>query len=48
MLFNPDLNKQAQEVIFTRKMIKLSHSQISFNNVPVSHASFQKYLGIYQ
>ena len=32
--FNPDLNKQAQEVIFSRKMSKSSHPQISFNNVP--------------
>ena len=28
-------------------MIKSSHPQISFNNVPVSHASFQIHLGIY-
>ena len=45
--FNPDLKKQAQEVIFSRKMTKSSHSKISFNNVPVSRASFQKHLGIY-
>ena len=43
MLFNPDLNKQAQEVIFSRKITKSSHSQISFNNVRASRASFQKY-----
>ena len=42
--FNLDLNKQAQEVIFSRKMPKSSHLQISFNNVPVSRASFQKHL----
>ena len=47
MSFNLDLSKQAQEVIFSKKMTKLSHPQISFNNVPVSHASFQKHLGIY-
>ena len=47
MSFNPDLNKQAQEVIFSRKMTKSSHPQISFNNVPVSCTSFQKHLGIY-
>ena len=28
-------------------MNKSSHPQISFNNVPVSRASFQKHLGIY-
>ena len=47
MSFNPDLNKQAQEVIFSRKMTKSSHPQIPFTNVPVSHASFQKHLGNY-
>ena len=47
MSFNPDLNKQAQEVIFSRKMTKSSPTQISFNNVPISRASFQKHLGIY-
>ena len=45
--FNPDLNKEAQEVIFSRKMTKSSHLQTSFINVPVSHASFQKHLGNY-
>ena len=47
MSFDPDLNKQAQEVIFSRKTTKSSHSQILFNNVPISCASFQKHLGIY-
>ena len=35
MSFNPDQNKQAQEVIFSRKITKSSHPQISFNNMPV-------------
>ena len=47
MSFNLDLNKQAQGIIFSRKMTKSSHPQISFNKVPVSRASFQKHLGIY-
>ena len=47
MSFNPDLNKQAQEVIFSRKMTKSSHSQVFFNDIPVSCVSFQKHLGIY-
>ena len=47
MSFNPDQSKQAQEVIFSRKMAKSSHRQISFNNVPVSCASFPKHLEIY-
>ena len=47
MSFNPDLNKQAQEVIFSRKMTKSSHPQVFFNNISVSCVSFQKHLGIY-
>ena len=47
MTFNPDLNKQAQEVIFSRKMTKSSHPQVFFNDIPVSRVSFQKHLGIY-
>ena len=47
MSFNPDLNKQARKVIFSSKMTKSSHPQISLNNVPVPRASFQKHLGIY-
>ena len=43
--FNPDLNKPAQGVVFSRKMTKSSHPQIVFNSVPVSRASFQKHLG---
>ena len=46
MSFNSDQNKQAQEVIFCRKIIKLSHPQISPNNMPVSCFNFQKYLQI--
>ena len=33
MSFNPDLNKQAQEVTFSWTMTKLFHSQINFNNI---------------
>ena len=47
MSFNPDLNKQAQEVIFSRKMTKWSHPPVFFNDIPVSCVSFQKHLGIY-
>ena len=35
MSFNFDLNKQAQEVIFSRKLNKSSHLNIFFNNAPV-------------
>ena len=32
MIFNPDLKKQAQEVIFSRKLNKLVHPNLTFNN----------------
>ena len=41
------MNKEAQEAIFSRKITKSSHPQISFNNVSVSSAIFQRHLGIY-
>ena len=33
--FNPDSTKQAQEVIFSRKLIKPIRLLIKFNNLPV-------------
>ena len=33
--FNPDLNKQVQEVIFSRKLHKSTHSKIYFSNARV-------------
>ena len=47
MSFNPDLNKQAQEVIFSRKLNKPSHPKIVFNSAPVVCADWQKHLGMY-
>ena len=32
MIFNPDLSKQAQEVVFSRKIKKLLHPTLLFNN----------------
>ena len=46
MNFNPDLSKQAQEVIFSRKTVKGSHPSITFNTVPVSRTACQKHLGL--
>ena len=34
MIFNPDLTKQAQEVIFSEKTNKLLHPCLSFNDIP--------------
>ena len=36
MIFNLDLSKQAQEVIFSRKITKLLHPTLLSNNIPLS------------
>ena len=41
--FNPDLNKRAQEVIFSRKLNKLYHLKNVFNSAPVIWADWQKH-----
>ena len=46
MAFNPDLSKQAQEVIFSRKIKKLLHPTLLFNNIPLNNSLFQKHLGL--
>ena len=47
IIFNPDLSKQAQEVIFSRKTNKISHPTNTFNTVPVACTPCQKHLGLY-
>ena len=47
MLFNPDITKQAQEVIFSRKHIKIDHPIVYFNEAPVAHTTCQKHLGMH-
>ena len=47
MSFNPDLSKQAQEVIFSRKINKVCHPPLLFNNSTVQQISSQKHLGIH-
>ena len=47
MIFNPDLSKQAQEVIFSRKANKISHPTTTFYTVPVARTSCQRHLGLY-
>ena len=44
MTFNPDLTKQAQEVIFNRKNKELLHSCLLFNNVPLRNSISEKHL----
>ena len=47
MSFNPDISKQAQEVIFSRKAIKASHPAVFFNDIPVARCLTHKHLGMY-
>ena len=47
MSFNPDVLKQAQEVIFCKKPQKVFHPTVLFNNIPVQHGTVQKHLGVY-
>ena len=44
MIFNPDLTKQAQKVIFNRKTKKLLCPSLSSNNIPFKTSMFQKHL----
>ena len=46
MTFNPDPTKQAQEVIFSRKLNKDYHPALAFNNNNVPETDSQKHLGI--
>ena len=46
MIFNLDLSKQAQEVIFSRKIKKLLHPTLLFKNIPLNNNLFQKHLGL--
>ena len=34
MIFNPDISKQAQEVIASRKTDKVNHMPLTFNAIP--------------
>ena len=44
MLFNPDITKQTQEVIFSRK---IDHPVVYFIKAPFAKASCQKHLGMH-
>ena len=47
MSFNPDLSKQAQEVIFSKRAKNLFYPFVLFNNIPVQRSIVQKHLGVY-
>ena len=46
MTFNADCSKQAQEIIFSRKLKKTVHPPLLFNNNYVSQVNSQKHLGV--
>ena len=46
MVFNPDLTKQAQEVIFCGKSHSLKHPGLYFNSLVVEKVKTQKCLGL--
>ena len=45
IIFNPNLSKKEQKVIFNRKIKKLLHPFLLFN-IPLSNSLFQKHLGL--
>ena len=47
MSFNPDPSKQVQEVIFSRKVKKVHHPPLLFNNSTIQQISSHKHLGIH-
>ena len=46
MMFNPDPNKQAAEVVFSRKRIPINQPVLLFNDSPVLAVPSQKHLGL--
>ena len=46
MIFKPDLTKQAQEVIISRKLNKPVHPSLTFNNSQVTQTECEKHLGL--
>ena len=42
--FNPDISKQAYEIIFSRKTSIISHTLLTFNNIPLAQTNSQKHL----
>ena len=47
MSFNPDITKQAQEIIFSRKKNDTSHPSLYCNNARIQRQSVRKHLGLF-
>ena len=46
MSFNPDPQKQAVELLLSKKRPEIDHLAIYFNNIPVQKVDEHKHLGI--
>ena len=46
MSLNSDPNKQAQEIIFSRKLNKPNHPTLNFNNIVAIQSLTHKHLGM--
>ena len=46
MEFNPDPNKPAQEIIFSRKISKENHPELLYNDNPINQELSIKHLGV--
>ena len=46
MNFNPDISKQAKEVLFSRKLQKVTYPKLFFNKLDVSQTNSEKHLGV--
>ena len=46
MIFNPDLSKSANDVIFTRRLNKNNHPPLNFNQSHVTYQTSTKHLGM--
>ena len=47
MSFNPDTNKQAQEVIFSRSLQMSNHPSLTFSSTSVTQSEIQKHSGMF-
>ena len=46
MSFNTNSSKLVQEILFSRKLHKVSHPKLLFSNVDVLQTNSQKHLGV--
>ena len=47
MIFNPNVSKQAQEVVFSSKTIVTNYATVYFNSDPVIRENFPKHLSLF-